>query len=101
MPESIYQIFTDSGRPELEAECFMKRTIVSAVFTVILLGCSRNEPGTMGGGNPGVPKTVATGAPAEAIKETPASDPKSSSKDLERSASTFGETNGPGAPKSK
>lgn len=53
-----------------------------------LLGCGRNEPGTMGG-EPGVPETVATGAPAQAAKETSTTDSQQPALASEHASSTF------------
>ena len=53
-----------------------------------MIGCGRNEPGTMGG-EPGVPETVATGAPAEAAKETSITDPQQPAIKSEHASSTF------------
>ena len=55
---------------------------------VTLAGCGRNEPGTMGG-EPGVPETVATGAPAEVAKETSQTDPEQPALKSEQASSTF------------
>jgi hypothetical protein len=53
-----------------------------------LVGCGRNEPGTMGG-EPGVPETVATGAPAETAKETSTTDPDQPALKSEHASSSF------------
>ncbi|MGZ8939842.1 MAG: hypothetical protein ACXW32_11580 [Limisphaerales bacterium] len=55
---------------------------------LVLAGCGRNEPGTMGG-EPGVPETVATGAPAQAAKETSMTDPEQPALKSEHASSTF------------
>ena len=62
--------------------------VIGAVAAVTMLGCGRNEPGTMGG-EPGVPETVATGAPAQAAKETSTTDANQPALASEQSASTF------------
>ena len=66
-----------------------------------LTGCGRNEPGTMGG-EPGVPETVATGAPAQAARETSTTDRQQPALASEHASSTFEDnastTNALGAP---
>lgn len=58
------------------------------VGVVVMVGCGRNEPGTMGG-EPGVPETVATGAPAQAAKETSITDSQQPALASEHASSTF------------
>lgn len=58
------------------------------VTGLVIAGCGRNEPGTMGG-EPGVPETVATGAPAQAAKETSVTDSQQSALKSEHASSTF------------
>src|SRR5687768_8021640 len=62
--------------------------IVVGVVAITLVGCGRNEPGTMGG-EPGVPETVATGAPAEAAKQTSQTDSDKPALKSEQASSTF------------
>jgi hypothetical protein len=59
-----------------------------SVAGLVLVGCGRNEPGTMGG-EPGVPETVATGAPAQAAKETSDTDAHQPALKSEHASSTF------------
>ena len=59
-----------------------------AVSATVLAGCGRNEPGTMGG-EPGVPETVATGAPAQAAKESSITDPPQPALASEHASSTY------------
>lgn len=61
---------------------------IGTVAALTMLGCGRNEPGTMGG-EPGVPETVATGAPAQAAKETSTTDANQPALASEHPASTF------------
>ena len=71
--------------------------MVGAIAGATLLGCGRNEPGTMGG-EPGVPETVATGAPAQAAKETSTTDANQPALASEQSASTFDDAAATNAP---
>jgi hypothetical protein len=65
-----------------------KALVLFGISAVILTGCGRNEPGTMGG-EPGVPETVATGAPAQAARETSTTDPEQPALASEHATSTF------------
>src|SRR5688500_3525751 len=79
----------------------MKTAVVmAAVAAITMLGCGRNEPGTMGG-EPGVPETVATGAPAQAAKETSTTDANQPALASEQSASTFDDPASTNAPTRK
>ena len=66
----------------------MKLALLLLGTTFVLIGCGRNEPGTMGG-EPGVPETVATGAPAQAAKNTSDTDSQQSAIASEHASSTF------------
>jgi len=66
----------------------MRIALVGVFASVLLSGCGRNEPGTMGG-EPGVPETVATGAPAQAARETSTTDANQPALASEQAASTF------------
>ena len=68
----------------------MKIVFCSILASLFLIGCGRNEPGTMGG-EPGVPETVATGAPAETAKETSHTDRQQPALAQEHAASTLDE----------
>jgi len=59
-----------------------------AASAFVLASCGRNEPGTMGG-EPAVPETVATGAPAQAAKETSTTDADQRAPNSEHASSTF------------
>jgi hypothetical protein len=59
---------------------------MAVMAAAALIGCGRNEPGTMGG-EPGVPETVGTGAPAQAAKETSTTDRQQPALALEHDAS--------------
>lgn len=79
----------------------MKTLLLIAATLGILpfTGCTRNEPGTFGQGNAGVPGTVATGAPAEAEKGTNRIPSDADATAYESSSSTFEDrstTNAPG-----
>lgn len=63
-------------------------------FLFVILGCSRNAPGTMGGGGFGIPETVATGAPKLWAQSSPWTDSHMPSTLLEDSASSFEEEAG-------
>jgi hypothetical protein len=69
----------------------MKQFVCALGMILFVAGCAQNEPGTMGG-EPGVPETVATGAPAEAAKGTDSTDRKKSAIESERASSTFDDT---------
>jgi hypothetical protein len=78
----------------------MRGKFLAAGLLAVAAGCGKNEPGTMGG-EPATPKTVATGAPAQAAKESVVSNPKQSARDSEHAMSTFDDstrTNSPGQP---
>lgn len=60
-----------------------------ALLATLLIGCSRNAPGTMGGGGYGIPETVATGAPKLWAESTPSTDSHQPALLLEHSASSF------------
>lgn len=62
--------------------------VIFGIGSTLLSGCGRNEPGTMGG-EPGVPETVATGAPAQAAKETSTTDARQPALASEHASSTF------------
>lgn len=66
----------------------MKMGLTMLAAGALLAGCGRNEPGTMGG-EPGVPETVATGAPAQAAKETSTTDAQQPALASEHASSTF------------
>jgi hypothetical protein len=66
----------------------MKFLVSVVALAAALVGCGRNEPGTMGG-EPGVPETVATGAPATAAKETSDTDADQPALASEQAVSTF------------
>ena len=66
----------------------MKMFLGIAIVSMFMIGCGRNEPGTMGG-EPGVPETVATGAPAQAARATSHTDPQAPALAQEHAASTF------------
>jgi len=67
----------------------MKRIFVSAAALIgLLAGCGKNQPGTMGGES-GTPRTVATGAPAQAAKHSEVSNPNRSAIASEHASSTF------------
>ncbi len=63
-------------------------TALAIAITTFLAACGRNEPGTMGG-EPGVPETVATGAPAQAAKETSHTDRQAPALAQEHAASSY------------
>jgi hypothetical protein len=75
----------------------MKMFLTLAAASAVLVGCGRNEPGTMGG-EPGVPETVATGAPAQAAKETSHTDRRQPALAQEHAASTFDDPAATNAP---
>ncbi|HTG45201.1 MAG TPA: hypothetical protein VK633_11790 [Verrucomicrobiae bacterium] len=60
---------------------------------VLLAGCGKNEPGTMGG-EAATPRTVATGAPAETAKDSNVSNARRSAIQSEHAASTFDDSAG-------
>jgi hypothetical protein len=66
----------------------MKLILVASILAALFVGCGKNTPGTMGG-EPGTPKTVATGAPAQAANGSEVSDPNRSALASERASSTF------------
>jgi hypothetical protein len=74
----------------------MKKELGALAGLLLLAGCGRNEPGTMGG-EPGVPPSQATGAPGEAAKHSTVADRDASAIKSEQGQSTFdrGETNSP------
>ena len=69
----------------------MKTILCIVAASAVLIGCGRNKPGTMGG-EPGVPETVATGAPAQAAKGTSRTDPKQPAIISEHTASSYDDT---------
>ena len=67
----------------------MNSIFAIALLSTLLIGCSRNAPGTMGGGGYGIPETVATGAPKLWAESTISTDSDQPALLLEHSASSF------------
>lgn len=67
----------------------MNSILAIALLATLVTGCSRNAPGTMGGGGYGIPETVSTGAPKLWAESTSSTDSHQPALLLEHSASSF------------
>jgi hypothetical protein len=66
----------------------MKEILFTGALALLVAGCGKNEPGTMGG-EPATPKTVATGSPAQAAAGSEVSNPKASAIESEHAMSSL------------